>query len=374
VRPWGRLAHELPKDEPLYHLERGGEQGEVDWDRWPDNRPPDLPRGMVREVTMDLIKARRLAAIARRERASLVSTFLHKSHAVALMAKAFFHWELGVLVNMHEQPGVHVEKHFSGSRARLMNLFYRYALRGADGVVAVADSVGRELVERYRLPGSLVEVIENPVDARMLRARAGKVVPPADLPEGSGPLLLGLGRLEVIKGFDLLIEALARLKASSPARLVLVGDGSQRQKLAERVAALGLGRSVALVGYRADVIPYLTAADLLIVPSRTEAWPNVITEALALGTPVLAARCSEGVADLLGEGRFGFLVEPENPDALADGIQRLLAQPDVMRELGDRGRDRVERFHPDEVIRRYESALLAVAHSREEPPLPSRGI
>jgi glycosyltransferase involved in cell wall biosynthesis len=330
VRPHGEWVHRLPPGTTTYHLERGGTRARsVDELVRGAGHPARSGVPLLTEASALLVKARRLARIAGAERARLVSTFLHKSHAIALTARSIFARELRIVVNVHEQPSRHVETHFPESRRRWARLLAGRGISSADRVVAVAPGIARELQAIGVYPPGRLAVAPNPVDTLHIRAGAAEVLPREGLPEGDGPLLVGVGRLERIKGFDLLVDAVA---AGNPSwRLVLVGDGSQADELRRRVDAHGLGDRVRTIGHRDNPYPWIAAADLLVLPSRTDAWPSVIGEAFALGTPVLAARCSPSVDEFLGSGERGLLADPDDPAALRRAIQGALGDPAGLR-------------------------------------------
>lgn len=366
VRPHGGLAAEITDGFPIYHLEKGGTRALRRRERsWSDSgQDHDVRDSLLGGGASLLMKARRLTRIARAESASIVSTFLHKSHAVALVAKLALDGNLRVVVNVHEHPTQHLETHFSRSRRRLMRGYYRWLLPRADRIVAVSRGIRDDLVERFNISDALIDVTRNPIDVETLRFKARAEIPSADLPAGAGPLVVGVGRLEWIKGFDLLVEALGAVRRTVPARLALVGDGTARADLEALAASLGLDGCVSFPGYRENPMPYMAAADLLVLPSRTEAWPNVIGEAMAIGTPVLAARCSPGVEEFLGCGRYGTLVEPHDPRSLAEGIADVLSRPERLSELSRLGRERASEFDHTTVIAHYESVLELVMSGR----------
>jgi len=107
----------------------------------------------------------------------------------------------------------------------------------------------------------------------------------------------------------------------------------------------------------------MARADVVALASRSEAFPNVIGEALALGRPVIATECSPGVAEYLDHGRYGVLVPPDDVDALAAGLERILTDDDLRRELTTHAVRRVEAFALQPVVERYETLLLAAARA-----------
>lgn len=139
-------------------------------------------------------------------------------------------------------------------------------------------------------------------------------------------LLVCLGRLHHNKGFDVMLDALARLPQSidgRPLRLIMVGDGPQRDALMEQAGALGVRSRSRWVGWCNEPAPYLQLADLFVCPSRHEPLGNVVLEAWSAGVPVLASDTG-GLAELICHGDNGALVPPQDADALAEAIQTLL--------------------------------------------------
>jgi teichuronic acid biosynthesis glycosyltransferase TuaC len=216
---------------------------------------------------------------------------------------------------------------------------------------AVSQALGDRFAAVAGLPRGRVLDVRNGVDLERFRpgdqaaARRRLGLPAA------GRLLLGVGRLVAGKGFDLAVQALAGLPAD--VRLVLVGDGPERAAL----AAAG-GERVLCLGERSpdDVAAACCAADVFVLPSEREGWPNVVTEALAAGLRVVATRVG-GIPQILGEPaaadrRLGMLVPPRDAQALRQALAAVLAEP------GDRAAVRAfaERYGWAEPVR----ALAAV--------------
>jgi glycosyltransferase involved in cell wall biosynthesis len=153
------------------------------------------------------------------------------------------------------------------------------------------------------------------------------------------------GRLSPEKGFQVLVQAAARLAASNRGvGFVLFGEGPLREQLARDIAAAGLGERVLLAGFRADLDRLLPWLDVLVLPSFTEGLPNVVLEGCAAGLPIVATAVG-GTPEIIEDGATGFLVPPRNAMALAERLQDVLTAPDGGRIVGERGRRRVlERF------------------------------
>ncbi|MEO5580483.1 MAG: glycosyltransferase [Gemmatimonadaceae bacterium] len=320
--------------------------------------PRGYPRGqMILEIPGLLRTARRLARAARAANCTVVSTFLNRAHTVALTARILVAPDLRVVINVHELLSDHLDLHFAPIERRIMKEFITRAFPRAERIVTVADAVTADLVNNFDLRPERMSVIHNPVD-RIRIGRAGKVSVGAKL--STGNTIVAVGRLVWLKGFDILIRAVASLPAALDARLLIVGEGVERRKLESLIAELGVGDRVTLIGLHPNPWQYMARARVLVVPSRTEAFPTVIGEAFALAVPVVATRCSEGVADYLDHGRCGILVPPENVSALATALERILLDPVLRNGLGAAGKRRVEAFDMPLAVRRYEDLIAEV--------------
>jgi glycosyltransferase involved in cell wall biosynthesis len=175
---------------------------------------------------------------------------------------------------------------------------------------------------------------------------------PADV-----PLALALGRLHSNKGFDTLLEAVARVPRL---HLWLAGEGPVRGALEDQVRRLGIGGRVRLLGWRDDVASLLAAADFLVCPSRHEPLGNVVIEAWAAGVPVVAA-ASVGPATLVADGRTGLLVPVDDAVALGDAAERLAEDPQLRQSLAAAGHAEYEAaFTEEKVIGKYRDFFAAV--------------
>ena len=216
---------------------------------------------------------------------------------------------------------------------RYSALLTRHLLPKAQKVVAVSDQISEMLNARYGLEN--VVTIPNPVDFesidRLLEKEQGTT-------KGR---LVAMGRLHPQKGFDLLISAYARSKWARKKRLVIFGDGPMRSELEKLREEAGLEEWVELPGAIDNPYPHLQAADLFILSSRYEGFPNVVVEALACGTPVLAADCPTGPREIIRHGENGFLVEPGKVESLVEGMNELAGDTLKLKQMAQLARESV---------------------------------
>lgn len=161
------------------------------------------------------------------------------------------------------------------------------------------------------------------------------------------PVRIGsLGRLHTVKGYDVLVEALGRLTSATPFVMTVAGDGAERAALAARAAALGVDTLV-LPGYADDPAGFVAGCHLYVQPSRSEGLCVAAHEAMQAGLPVVASAVGELPGSIL-DGVTGWLVPPDDPDALAAALARALARPEALEAMGRAARARVlDRFGPD---------------------------
>jgi glycosyltransferase involved in cell wall biosynthesis len=232
--------------------------------------------------------------------------------------------------------------------ARLPALAREWYPRAAS-VIAVSRGVADDLARLAGLPRERIAVIHSPVDAEAIRARAAEAAPDDWLAPGQPPVVLGVGRLAPAKDFATLLRAFALLRAQRPARLILLGEGPERTRLAVLARQLGVAQDVRLRGFEPNPFAFMARAGVLASSSRYEGLANVLREALVCRCPVVATDCPSGSAEALGDGALGQLVPVGDSRALAAALAQTLAAPPSREERERRARlvateDGVERY------------------------------
>ncbi|EIT69117.1 MULTISPECIES: glycosyltransferase [Hydrocarboniphaga] len=174
----------------------------------------------------------------------------------------------------------------------------------------------------------------------------------------SRPSLIGIGRLEARKGFDVLLRAAAlALRKGLDFDVVLLGEGPLRHSLAALASELGIGARVHMPGHVSSSLPWLRASTAYVLTSRLEGLPTTILEAFACGTPVIANDCPSGPSELLAGGRAGELVAMDDLEALAEAMRRILQSPERRAELRAAGLARVQRYDAQSVVPQWEQFI-----------------
>jgi len=208
-------------------------------------------------------------------------------------------------------------------------------------LVGNSPSVIEHLARTAGIRRSRLRLIWGGVDADALAAAPPITREALGIPD-QDPLLLWVGRLDPVKGLDVLLEATAMICRTRPIRLAVVGDGPYRPELERLIGKLGLADRVMLLGERGDVPRLLKTADLFVFPSRTEGLPNALLEAMAASLPVVTTDVP-GCRDLVDSGRTGLLVPADDPAALAGAVERILSNTEFGIRLGCAAAEHVAR-------------------------------
>lgn len=244
----------------------------------------------------------------------------------------------------------------SAGQHRLQRWVYRLAHRVVANAKAGGDQLVREGVDR-----AAVALIPNGVDLAQYSpapARAARRV------------VTTVANLRAEKGHDVLLRAAALVGRECPdARFQLVGAGPMREALEQDAARLGVNGVVSFLGHREDVPALLHESDLFVLPSRTEAFPNGIVEAMAAGLPVVASDVG-GVPELVAADRTGILVPPGDPEALAAAILRLMREPEMCARYAAEARRVIEaRYSFDRMVGQFEELYTSELATRRSPVL-----
>lgn len=220
-----------------------------------------------------------------------------------------------------------------------------WAVEHADGIIVCSDYMRREIAGLFGRPAEDISVIPNGIDPAQWRASASRR---RSMRERYGsPLVVFSGRLEAEKGVQTLIDAMPELRRAVPGvRLVVVGVGGAMADLTTRVRRRRLGDSVTFAGYvsESDLRAIVAAGDVAVVPSTYEPFGFVALEAMCLGTPLVAARTG-GLAEIVQDGKTGWLVPAGDPAALAASLAQVLTDPSTARRrVAQARRDVADRF------------------------------
>ncbi|MEO8464183.1 MAG: glycosyltransferase [Gammaproteobacteria bacterium] len=285
----------------------------------------------------------KLVGYLKRERPDVLMSGLDHANVVAILSRFLSGSRTRCVISARSVPSaVYREDRTLASWAtlRLMKAVYRFT----DDVIANSNAVASDLAAF--VPKRKLNTIYNPIDFAGIARRGSAAVDHPWCAGGAVPIVLSVGSLTPFKDFPTLVRAFSRVKSRRDCRLVIIGEGPDREKLESLIGELDLRRDVSLPGFADNPFAWMRHARVFVSSSLTEGCPNALMEALACGTPVVSTNSVGGASEVLEGGKWGRLVPVGNPDAMAAAILATLesvAHPDVRQRARDFGLARIAR-------------------------------
>jgi glycosyltransferase involved in cell wall biosynthesis len=283
-----------------------------------------------------------LSRLLRREQVDVIHAHQYTPFFYGITARLLYR-RPGVIFTEHG-------RHFPDYPRRKRMLANRLLLRRRDRVIGVGEAVRQALINNEGIPTGRAEVIYNGIDLAPFSA------PPPDRAAvrqemGVGPgdlVMLLIARLDYLKDHATAVRTLAQVRKQRPdARLVLVGQGPERDKIEDEVRRAGVGEGVRLLGQRQDVARLLAASDVFLLTSISEGIPLTLIESMAAGVPVVSTNVG-GVAEVIEDGTTGLLAPSGDDVALAERVLRLAADEGLRRRMAQAGRQRARAVFAEE--------------------------
>jgi glycosyltransferase involved in cell wall biosynthesis len=314
-----------------------------------------VPAG-IRLVDLGSERASRAVGALRRyvkaEAPTAIISIAFQANLLALVATLGLRHKPKLIVTVHST----LSRAFEGLpalRRWLLTAATKYLYPRADAAISVSHGAAADLA-RLGVTAPIIATIYNPV----LRSGFAEAVQEKAhhpwLADRKDPVIMTAGRLAEAKNHRLLLAAFGRLLKEEPARLMIIGEGELRSELEAEAASLGIADKVSFTGHIDNPYPFMKEADLFVLSSSWEGFGNVLVEAMATATPVIATDCPHGPREILEDGKWGRLVPVGDADALAEAM---LA---VLRRGGIDARERAAEFTVERAAGQYLDILSRV--------------
>jgi glycosyltransferase involved in cell wall biosynthesis len=290
----------------------------------------------------------------------VVLSFLNRANCANILAARSLRYRCII------SERVNTSTHFGHSvRGRIHQAIIRKLYPKADKVLAVSRGVAAELQQHYGVLPDQLDVIYNPYDLERLTALS---MQPTSL-NIEGRYIVSIGRLVPNKNFSLLVRA---YHLANPAeKLVILGEGPEREKIQSLINALGLQDRIVLAGFIDNPYPIMRGACCAVFSSLAEGFPNAVAEAMALALPVIATDCDSGPAEILHDvihvhhdgpfkAEYGVLVPVNNLDAMTQAL-RWLTNHSLLNHYRTKSTERVRDFSIERAVSCYVNALHSCA-------------
>ncbi|WP_461611069.1 glycosyltransferase [Cytobacillus kochii] len=251
-----------------------------------------------------------------------------------------------IVVRESSTPSKYINN-FSPLKKKLYSNLYKSLYPMADIIVAQCNSMQEDLVSNFNIEKNKVVTVYNPIDIESIKYKM-KQKKPFD---NKNINIVAVGRLVYAKGYDILLNSINLLSEKYPnIKLHILGDGPLKGDLIQLAKELNLDKKVNFLGFIENPYPYIGSADLYVLSSRWEGFPNTLLEAIACGTNVVATNCKSGPEEIIGDNNFGYLAKSEDPNSLYEVMDKALNEK-------KENQKRAEDFSINKIIKQYESLL-----------------
>jgi len=267
-----------------------------------------------------------LVKYLKKEKPKVLLSSLDHANIIAIMAKLISRINTRVIVRVANTLSFSLQgTKFSKRWLRLygVKIFYRWA----DEIIAVSKGVAGDLVKTAKILKAKIKVIYNPISIEKIYKKQKEKCEHPWLSRKKAIVIIGIGKLHKQKDFPTLIKAFSEVCKKRAAKLIILGEGKERKKLEKLIRELGLESDIDMPGFVENPYCYIAKADLFVLSSRWEGFPNVLLEAMALGVPVVSTNCQSGPVEILENGKYGKLVPIGDFKDLAEAMEETIKNP-----------------------------------------------
>jgi glycosyltransferase involved in cell wall biosynthesis len=227
---------------------------------------------------------------------------------------------------------------------KLFDFLYNNFYNNFDHIVAQAEYMKKDLVESYQIKKEKITVINNPIDFENIKRLSN--ISSKDLFDKSKINLLAVGRLSHQKGFDTLLEIMRNL--DDKYFLSILGQGPDEKKLKAMIKDFSLESKVKLLGFQDNPYIYMKQADIFVLSSRFEGLPNVVLEANACGTNVIAFDCPGGTSEIIVDGENGYLAKCQDKNDFIEKLKKIPLEKEINQNL-------LNKYEVSQIVKTYEN-------------------
>ena len=288
----------------------------------------------------------KLIRYLRQNRPFAILSTLEHANIIAIWAKYLSFTKTRVVVRIANT--ISVAKQTDRRLRLLAKIFYRQA----NHIIAVSQGVKKDTSQNLNFSSERIYVIKNPVFFERVIEKAAET-PTDKVFDSMVKTVIAVGRLHPQKDFPTLIKAFKKLNILSEKQLIILGEGHQRMFLESLIKDLGLVDEVYLLGFKENPYSYIKNADVFVLSSLYEGFPNVLLEAMACGCPIVSTDCPSGPREIIDDPHYGKLVPVGNSEAMADAILEMLENPTPPEILYER----LQAFSPLQIAEQYLKVL-----------------
>lgn len=304
---------------------------------------------------------RQLSKIIKKIKPALIISFLTYPNYITILARFISQFNVPVILSERSNLSKSLaNQRFGNAKGRIVRLTYPKAQK----IIAISQGVKKDLIDRHFISPNKCSVIYNSIEMESIAELSKEQINHPWFAD-EVPIITTAGRLTRAKNYPLLIEAFAKAQRSINIRLLILGEGEDRNSLEELVHKLGIQDKVVFLGFQKNPFKYIAKSDIFVLSSSWEGFGNVIIEAMACGVPVISTSCPSGPNEIITNGVNGLLVSVNDTEAMADAILKLFKDELLRKRLADAGKKRAEDFRVEKMVARYEKVFKDIIIDRQ---------
>lgn len=296
---------------------------------------------------------RKVAFVLKTEHPDLAFGMMHYPSSLLAFAKKVYNLKAKVIVSPRG-PSTEYLKYFEHNffRKAWLRWVFGFFCRSADRLVVASTGMKEECVRDYQAIRENVEVIPNSIDIHDIKKKADEAID-ITIPPGFS-VIATAGRLEREKNMPILLKAFSEIRKREKVKLLVIGDGSEKNSFEILSDELDIRRDVMFVGYQNNIYKFISKADIFVHTCLFEGFANVIVEAMACAVPVVAVNCPYGPRDIIEHGVNGLLVPIQSEGSLVEALSTLLKNEQLRKDMSRRGLTRSLDFAVDTMVISYQ--------------------
>lgn len=300
-----------------------------------------------------MLDIRTVASLLKTEKPDLAFGMMHYPSALLVFAKKLFNINSKVIVSPRG-PSMEYLRYFEKDyfRRTILKGIFSFFCKYANGLIVASDGMKEECIRHLHAPARKIKVVPNSVDTNDIRIKAEEDIN-INIPQDAF-IISTSGRIEREKNLPFLLEAFCEIRKKESVKLLVLGDGSERQNLERFSEGLGIAEHVIFAGYQKNPYKFIQRSDMFVHTCLFEGFGNAIIEAMACRVPVVALDCPYGPASIITNGEDGLLVKMNDKDALIMAITKLLNDKILRDKIAHNGYIRAEAFSINNMVMGYE--------------------
>ncbi|MCI0469463.1 MAG: glycosyltransferase [Nitrospirae bacterium] len=291
------------------------------------------------------------------KRPDIAFGMMHYSSTLLALAKKLFVRDAKIVASPRGPSSVYLETCFTKISDRLfLKCLFNAFCRFSDGIIVPSFGTKEDCVKHYGADSNRAAVINNGMDIDVIRKTMTEAVD-IRIPDNI-PIIATAGRLSKEKNTVILLQAFALIRKKREARLLIIGDGSEMERLRVEAERLRILEDIIFTGFQQNPYKYIRLAHLFVHTCLVEGFGNIIVEAMACGVPVIATDCPYGPREIIQHNRNGILVPMNDTEALSEAIEGLLVNEKRRGGMADNAAIRAHDFNVNKMVKAYEEFFL----------------